>query len=171
MPASVFSKTVYKLHPSFEKRATQSETRSKILPRVCDYWRDPVAFTNPPFRISEEGWGEFDMEIILTAIDKGGEFPMAHDLNFQSNRYEAKHTIVSLWLQHEPRDHWAEASTLTRADLQKSQTWPIELAERVWSCTWWWEWSQETRWSSEKEVQEIRQRRMAIRPLCWMQWS
>ena len=34
------------------------------------------------------------MEIILTAIDKGGEYPLTHDLNFQSARYEAKHTIV-----------------------------------------------------------------------------
>ena len=28
-------------------------------------------------------------------MDKGGEYPLVHDLNFQSNRYEAKHTIVS----------------------------------------------------------------------------
>ncbi|MCJ1355942.1 MAG: hypothetical protein MMC33_005935 [Icmadophila ericetorum] len=75
VPAACFSKAVYKLHPSFEKRAIQT-------------------FTNAPFRISEEGWGEFDMEIILTATDKGGEFPMAHDLNFQQNRYEAKHNIT-----------------------------------------------------------------------------
>lgn len=53
-----------------------------------------LAFKKPPFRIAEQGWGEFDMLITLTAIDKGGEYPLAHDLNFQSERYEAKHTIV-----------------------------------------------------------------------------
>ena len=57
--------------------------------------RSQSAFTQPPFRISEEGWGEFDMSIVLTAIDKGGENTIIHDLNFQSARYEAKHPVVS----------------------------------------------------------------------------
>ena len=50
----------------------------------------------PPFRIDEEGWGEFDMDIFLTVIDKGGDHQVAHDLNFQAERYEAKHVLVSL---------------------------------------------------------------------------
>lgn len=50
-----------------------------------------------PFRIDEEGWGEFDMEIVLAAIDKGGDHSVQHDLNFQAERYEAKHVLVSLW--------------------------------------------------------------------------
>jgi transcription initiation factor IIF auxiliary subunit len=54
-----------------------------------------AAFKRPPFRIEEEGWGEFDMEIILTALEKGGEHSLPHDLNFQSERYEAKHNVVS----------------------------------------------------------------------------
>lgn len=37
------------------------------------------------------------MEIILAAIDKGGDHSVAHDLNFQAERYEAKHVLVSLW--------------------------------------------------------------------------
>lgn len=101
IPASIFSKVVYKLHPTFEKRAVQgisslSYASREIHPRPG--WLiilDGIAFTTPPFRIQEEGWGEFDIEIVLTAMDKGGEYPLVHDLNFQSNRYEAKHTIVS----------------------------------------------------------------------------
>lgn len=57
----------------------------------------PSVIKRPPFRIDEEGWGEFDMEIILAAIDKGGDHTVAHDLNFQAERYEAKHVLVSLW--------------------------------------------------------------------------
>ncbi|KAL2357441.1 transcription initiation factor-like protein subunit [Cryomyces antarcticus] len=73
--ANCFEKATYKLHPSFEKRATQVKKQ-------------------PPFHISEEGWGEFDMEIILSAVGKGGDHPLVHDLNFQQERYEAKHVIT-----------------------------------------------------------------------------
>jgi transcription initiation factor IIF auxiliary subunit len=49
------------------------------------------AFKNPPFRIQEEGWGEFDMQIELVA-DKS-HF-INHDLNFAQERYESKHVLV-----------------------------------------------------------------------------
>lgn len=75
MPAAVFEKVTYKLHPSFDKRATQ-------------------VFKRPPFRIEEEGWGEFDMEIVLSSLEKGGDHSLAHDLNFQAERYEAKHQLT-----------------------------------------------------------------------------
>lgn len=35
------------------------------------------------------------MTIVLTAFHKGGDHTLEHDLNFQSERYEAKHTVVS----------------------------------------------------------------------------
>ena len=54
------------------------------------------AFKKAPYQIKEQGWGEFDMLITLTAVDKGGEFPLQHDLNFQQERYESKHPIVCL---------------------------------------------------------------------------
>ncbi|PYI11116.1 putative Ran-specific GTPase-activating protein 1 [Aspergillus sclerotiicarbonarius CBS 121057] len=73
VPANVFDKVTYTLHPSFGERAIQ-------------------AFKNPPFRISEEGWGEFDMQIGLTAADK--EHFVTHDLNFAQPRYESKHVIT-----------------------------------------------------------------------------
>ncbi|KAJ5939148.1 Transcription initiation factor TFIID subunit 14 [Penicillium verhagenii] len=72
IPANLFDKVTYHLHPSFGNRAIQT-------------------FKNPPFRISEEGWGEFDMQIELTA-DKS-HF-VNHDLNFLQERYESKHTIT-----------------------------------------------------------------------------
>ena len=55
-----------------------------------------TAFKRPPFKISENGWGEFDMNITLSTIDKGGDHPIAHDLNFQSEHYESKHSVVRL---------------------------------------------------------------------------
>lgn len=35
------------------------------------------------------------MTIVLTAGNKGGDHTLEHDLNFQSERYEAKHWVVS----------------------------------------------------------------------------
>ena len=34
------------------------------------------------------------MTIVLTAIGKGGDHTLDHDLNFQADRYEAKHQVV-----------------------------------------------------------------------------
>lgn len=31
----------------------------------------------------------------MTAVGKGGDHTLDHDLNFQSERYEAKHQVVS----------------------------------------------------------------------------
>ncbi|KAJ5620108.1 Transcription initiation factor TFIID subunit 14 [Penicillium lagena] len=72
VPATIFERVTYRLHPSFGDRATQ-------------------VVKSPPFRIQEEGWGEFDMTIDLTA-DK--THPISHDLNFSTERYESKHVIV-----------------------------------------------------------------------------
>lgn len=55
-----------------------------------------IVFKKPPFRIDEQGWGEFDMTIVLTAAHKGGEHSLNHDLNFQAERYEAKHQVVRI---------------------------------------------------------------------------
>ncbi|EFE36872.1 uncharacterized protein ARB_04399 [Trichophyton benhamiae CBS 112371] len=51
-----------------------------------------LAIKSPPFRIEEEGWGEFDMQIVLSAPDK--DHSITHDLNFQSSKYESKHVIT-----------------------------------------------------------------------------
>ena len=56
--------------------------------------RAVVAFKKPPFRIEEKGWGEFDMSIVLSALHKGGDHTIEHDLNFQNERYEAKHVVT-----------------------------------------------------------------------------
>lgn len=95
LPASIFEKATYKLHPSFDKRATQGTHAASFMVIETDDCF-PSVIKRPPFRIDEEGWGEFDMEIILAAIDKGGDHTIAHDLNFQAERYEAKHVLVSL---------------------------------------------------------------------------
>ncbi|RJE22692.1 transcription initiation factor [Aspergillus sclerotialis] len=73
VPARVFDKVTYNLHPSFGDRAVQT-------------------VKNPPFRIAEEGWGEFDMQIGLSAADR--EHSITHDLNFAQERYESKHVIT-----------------------------------------------------------------------------
>ncbi|KAK4696521.1 transcription initiation factor TFIID/TFIIF subunit, partial [Lecanoromycetidae sp. Uapishka_2] len=77
MPANIFEKAQYKLHETFEDRQIQT-------------------FKRAPFRIQEKGWGEFDIIITVTGIDKGGDHAIAHDLNFQSERYETKHTVIDM---------------------------------------------------------------------------
>ncbi|QDS75847.1 hypothetical protein FKW77_001408 [Venturia effusa] len=75
VPATVFEKVMYELHPTFAK--------------------PKQTFNKPPFRISEQGWGEFDITIHCTAVgQRGQDYPLQHDLNFQSERYEAKHFIT-----------------------------------------------------------------------------
>lgn len=52
----------------------------------------PVIKT-PPFRVAEDGWGEFELKIDL--LDAGGKtHEFLHDLNFQQNKYEVKHVIT-----------------------------------------------------------------------------
>ncbi|KAI5252415.1 transcription factor TFIIF complex subunit [Aureobasidium subglaciale] len=70
LPATCFEKVTYRLHESFGKRANQS-------------------LKQPPFRIQEQGWGEFDMSIVLQPFSQPkGEQTVFHDLNFQQERYE-----------------------------------------------------------------------------------
>lgn len=73
-----------------------------MLPGLCRTSINRVTeFKKPPFRIEEKGWGEFDLNIVLTAKDRGGDHTIAHDLNFQSERYEAEHTVVSTAMETE----------------------------------------------------------------------
>ena len=62
-----------------------------------------IVITSPPFKIQEEGWGEFDMQIVLTAMEKGGDTTLSHDLNFAENRYETKHVVVRYETKREPQ--------------------------------------------------------------------
>ncbi|KAI9655191.1 MAG: hypothetical protein M1829_000687 [Trizodia sp. TS-e1964] len=72
--ASFLEKATYKLHPTFP---------------------NPIqTFKRAPFRIDEQGWGEFDMEIVLTCADRGGDHTLKHDLNFAAERYETTHVIT-----------------------------------------------------------------------------
>lgn len=93
MPATIFEKATYKLHPTFGDRETQGMPNTLHASQQLNSDTLPV-IKKPPFRISEEGWGEFDMRIIVSAIEKGGDHELTHDLNFQQERYEAEHKIV-----------------------------------------------------------------------------
>lgn len=75
VPADVYEKAVYNLHPSFGPRERQT-------------------FKTPPFKCAEEGWGEFEMRIVLTPSGKGKDHSIPHDLNFAENDYEANHKVV-----------------------------------------------------------------------------
>ncbi|CAG8091658.1 unnamed protein product [Penicillium nalgiovense] len=117
VPANLFDKVTYHLHPSFGERATQGMFWSLMVFSIWSWQRvgylvvqNPTTkiwsyislfFKQPPFRIQEEGWGEFDMSIELTA-DKS--YTIQHDLNFAQTRYESKHVLVSLLLNPSIRE-------------------------------------------------------------------
>ncbi|WBW72228.1 TFIID, TFIIF, Ino80, SWI/SNF, and NuA4 complex YEATS family subunit Tfg3 [Schizosaccharomyces osmophilus] len=65
--ASFIDRVTYKLHPTF-----QNPTRT---------------VRKPPYMIREQGWGEFEMEIIIYYADKGGEYRFSHYLHFQQEHY------------------------------------------------------------------------------------
>ena len=54
-----------------------------------------IVFKKPPFKLEEQGWGEFDMGLTLSLAEKSGTKDLAHDLHFQSPKYEVKHVVVS----------------------------------------------------------------------------
>lgn len=73
-PAKCFTKAVYNLHPSFD---------------------NPVqTFMEPPFKCTNEGWGEFEMTIDVYTTEKGGKHTIPHDLNFSAPQYEILHTVT-----------------------------------------------------------------------------
>jgi transcription initiation factor IIF auxiliary subunit len=71
--ANAFVKAVYHLHPSFDN--------------------PDQTFTQPPFKCTNEGWGEFEMQIDLFTTEKGGKTTLRHDLNFAQPTYEVVHTV------------------------------------------------------------------------------
>ena len=48
-----------------------------------------------PFKVEEEGWGEFDLGVTLHLAEREGVKELKHDLNFQESRYESPHKLVS----------------------------------------------------------------------------
>lgn len=97
--ASIFDKVMYELHPSFgPKRAKQSKSHLHSDQQPADR---PPAKKDPPFRIDEEGWGEFEMVIHFIPLGKGAEIVVNHDLNFQQERYEVYHDLVG-WPSRPP---------------------------------------------------------------------
>lgn len=92
VPANIFDKVTFKLHPTFA-----NPTR---------------VIKKQPFMLSEQGWGEFDLQVILHTIDKGGDHILSHDLNFQKPKYEAVHPITFTNPRPQLREMLAESGPL-----------------------------------------------------------
>ncbi|SCV05765.1 LANO_0H14686g1_1 [Lachancea nothofagi CBS 11611] len=67
IPANIFEKCIYRLHPTFT-----NPTRIK---------------TKPPFTLREKGWGEFSYPIQCFFLQGGGEVDFLHELSFHENIY------------------------------------------------------------------------------------
>jgi transcription initiation factor IIF auxiliary subunit len=102
VPATIFDKVTYELHPSFGKRAKQGMLATRLVVMdVSSYLMQlcRIAKKEAPFRIEESGWGEFEMGLVFTPAgstgDKKAEISIGHDLNFLETRYETVHDLVT----------------------------------------------------------------------------
>lgn len=76
MGANILDKVTYTLHPTFVNPIRTLKT--------------------PPFKVEEQGWGEFDIPIAIHLVGlngKLGERKFNHDLNFLQEKYTVDHTI------------------------------------------------------------------------------
>lgn len=77
IPANILDKVTYTLHPTFA---------------------NPIrALKESPFRVEEQGWGEFDIPIavhIFGLPGKAGERKFNHDLNFLLEVYTVDHVVL-----------------------------------------------------------------------------
>lgn len=73
IPATIFEKVTYHLHPTF------------VNPNRT--------VTEPPFKIQEQGWGGFPLDVSVFFLEKAGERKIPHDLNFSQDEYEVDHVI------------------------------------------------------------------------------
>ncbi|TGZ80560.1 SAS complex, SAS5 subunit/transcription initiation factor IID, subunit 14 [Ascodesmis nigricans] len=74
LPANVFDKVTYELHPTFGNP-------TRVLKK-------------PPFLLAEQGWGEFDIPIHLQSLDSRESHTIKHDLNFMKTDYDNIHTVT-----------------------------------------------------------------------------
>lgn len=76
IPANILDKVIYSLHPTF---ANPMRT-----------------IKSPPFRVEEQGWGEFDIPISVHLVGIAGKLGtrnISHDLNFLLEKYVVDHPI------------------------------------------------------------------------------
>ena len=62
--------------------------------RPGTFFTPQLAFHEPPFRCTNEGWGEFEMTIECFTTEKSGKSTLIHDLNFSASTYENVHTVT-----------------------------------------------------------------------------
>lgn len=74
-PPAFLEKVVFKLHESFANP-------NKTIKRA-------------PWKVVEQGWGEFEMGVVLHYIDNSGSATFTHDLNFQSGETYSKPQTVT----------------------------------------------------------------------------
>ncbi|CAG8488380.1 2905_t:CDS:2 [Ambispora gerdemannii] len=76
-------------------------------------------FKKPPFTLSEKGWGEFDMQIVLHFTDKSvPPKTLEHDLNFKHNHYEVPHMLNLLF----PESQQLELSKTKNGRTKRTRT-------------------------------------------------
>jgi len=101
-PLNYVEKVEYVLHPTFEPPERGNEDfffENDFTNFIYGHQINIIYIVvrKPPFTLSEKGWGEFDMKIVLYFTDKSVQpFTLNHDLNFKKSHYEVTHKLVSI---------------------------------------------------------------------------
>ncbi|CEP64080.1 Sas5p LALA0_S10e01816g [Lachancea lanzarotensis] len=69
LPANIFEKCTYRLHPTFPQPI--------------------LTMTEPPFTLKQHGWGEFSYPIQCTFLHGCGKVEVLHDLSFEESSYHS----------------------------------------------------------------------------------
>lgn len=93
-------------------------------------FKEPVRkLRQPPFMLEEEGWGEFDMDIVCHFIENVGKFTIKHLLSFEHNAIGIDYTIKVPC--HTPliREYLSKNFKLPNATFDKEQEKTISQAQ------------------------------------------
>ena len=72
----------------------RSRNRLEVWIPAAGSERLTTVIKKAPFKVEEEGWGEFDLGVTLHLVEREGVKELKHDLNFQESRYESPHKLV-----------------------------------------------------------------------------
>ncbi|AET41596.1 Sas5p Ecym_8318 [Eremothecium cymbalariae DBVPG len=105
--ADLFESCTYILHPSFE----QPKRKVRLV----------------PFRLDEQGWGQFEMKIVARFIKDGGKVVFKHDLVFDQAAYASDFKIRVPYHIEELREVLLQSGPVLQFNYEDQESHPIRI--------------------------------------------